>query len=156
MNVSFLKCASDVREKNKSYVVIKTLGCEVKTPCSMYKPRLLIKKDLLGDISTINYCYISDFGRYYFVTETTLENGGIIEIMLECDVLMSFREEINGITTLVTRQEMQKDVEIIDNEMLVQNKRTVQHKIFSNTPFDLGAISENNNCICVTVSGGGN
>lgn len=45
-------------------------------------------------INNYNYAYISDFGRYYWITENEAERTGITRITLKSDPLMSFRSGI--------------------------------------------------------------
>lgn len=57
----------------------------------------------------INYCYIPALDRYYFIEDITCENTYVYSITLKCDVLMSFRNDINDIYGVVDRAENSPD-----------------------------------------------
>ena len=41
-----------------------------------------------------NYCYISEFGRYYYINDIVFTNNGLYIIKCNCDVLMSYIDDI--------------------------------------------------------------
>lgn len=49
-----------------------------------------------GNPSTHNYCYISEFHRYYFIREIVSLRTSLWELHLHVDVLMSFRNYIRA------------------------------------------------------------
>ena len=53
---------------------------------------LRIKDDFA--INECNYCYISDFERYYFIQDIEMLTVDIYKLHLECDVLESFKDDI--------------------------------------------------------------
>lgn len=83
--------------KIKKNEINKTLGtpivktCSVKDGITLEDPVIYMAYDtsLLG----LNYAYIPDFGRYYFVTGREID-GKTIYITLHVDVLMSFKNDI--------------------------------------------------------------
>ena len=61
-----------------------------------------------------NYCYVSDFGRYYFITDIrTYQNFWYISC--RCDVLASFKTQIGSQTHYVLRAASEYDEYISDN-----------------------------------------
>ena len=84
----------------------------------------------------INYCYIPAFNRYYFIEDITCENTYIYTLTLKCDVLMTFKNDINDIYGIVDRAENSPDQpanwgalteDIDDNRLLskITYKKTV-------------------------------
>lgn len=47
-----------------------------------------------GTLTTGNYCYIAEFGRYYYITAKNIVRDGLTEIQCEVDVLMSYQTAI--------------------------------------------------------------
>lgn len=45
-------------------------------------------------ILNYNYCYIVEFGRYYYITDVRSIRSNLWELSLLCDVLMSFKTDI--------------------------------------------------------------
>lgn len=66
----------------------------LKNPSSVSNPKIEFSADVLsGNPSNVNYAFIPDFNRYYFVKEWNYETGLWVADM-ECDVLASFRNSI--------------------------------------------------------------
>ena len=57
------------------------------------------------NLSAYNYCYISDFGRYYFVNRITALRTGLWMLDLRVDVLKTYATNIQALTGTVDRQE---------------------------------------------------
>lgn len=60
-----------------------------------------------------NYCHISSFNRYYFITNISW-NMGVWEISLKCDVLATFKSVIGSTNGYVLRSANRYDGTIID------------------------------------------
>lgn len=53
--------------------------------------------------SGLNYAYIPEFKRYYFISEMTNVKNNIWELSLHCDVLESFKSQIKGNTAIIEK-----------------------------------------------------
>lgn len=82
----------------------------LKDDTSIIRPTIKV-----GSISIDrNYCYISEFGRYYFIKDMRY-NRGEWEIDLECDPLASYKISIGSMTPYVLRSAYRSDEFIIDS-----------------------------------------
>lgn len=90
-----------------------TIPCALKDACSVVSPVLEIKTATKPDY---NYAYISDFGRYYYVTEWIYDKG-IWSCSLSVDVLTSWREEIKSTQAQVLFSSSLYDLDVIDNRV---------------------------------------
>lgn len=90
-----------------------TIPCALKGACSVVSPVLEIKTPTKPDY---NYAYISDFGRYYYVTEWIYDKG-IWSCSLSVDVLTSWRNEIKSTKAQVLFSSSLYDLDIIDNRV---------------------------------------
>lgn len=93
-----------------------TFNCEINANCSMVSPRIEINyvgTGRAGNPTLYNYCYISDFTRYYFVRNWTWAPGKWIAELSE-DVLASYRTQILNSTEYVTRAAAAYNVDIVD------------------------------------------
>ena len=81
---------------NKNITLIDTLEFNLKIDNSILQPVLILKNYSQG-----NYCYIKKFNRYYYVTDIKLLTGGLYQLQLDVDVLMTYKDVImnNPITT---------------------------------------------------------
>lgn len=98
-------------------------GCEVefKDVTNLYTPSIILSVDRFMDGTKIknpmefNYCYIPDFGRYYFVRSWSWILGRW-ECSLEIDVLATFKTQIGNTTTYVLRSASYCDPDIVDTK----------------------------------------
>ena len=87
---------SNTNVLNKNITLVNTLDFSLKIDNSILQPVLILKNYSRG-----NYCYIERFKRYYYITDIKLLTGGLYQLQLEVDVLMTYKELImnNPIST---------------------------------------------------------
>lgn len=100
MNVIFAKVTDEKNQIVKTLRNQTTKVCVLKDNCSVVNPVLTLAYD--SNILTKNYCYIAEFGRYYYITDITFANKTLI-VSLHCDVLMSYRDDILSSVGHITR-----------------------------------------------------
>lgn len=103
MQVVFYRNSSEDRHVNKKLTNVDTFDVELKDSCSVQNPVLLLSK-----YSNSNYCYISDFGRYYYIDDITQIRKNLWQYTLRCDVLMSLKNDILNSKAIIERTESQK------------------------------------------------
>ena len=81
---------------NKNITLVDTLEFNLKIDNSILQPVLILKNYSQG-----NYCYIKVFKRYYYITDIKLLTGGLYQLQLDVDVLMTYKDVVmnNPITT---------------------------------------------------------
>lgn len=81
---------------NKNIIFINELEFNLKSDNSILQPILVLKNYIGG-----NYCYIDEFKRYYYINDVRILKGGLYELHLNVDVLMTYKDTIinNPITT---------------------------------------------------------
>ena len=112
---------------------------------NIMSPKILVSK--VDNLIATNYAYIPFFGRYYYVTITTKENGMSL-IECEIDVLQSYANEILSMECLVSRQEH------VYNNMLPDDK--IQSRVGSVTEKKKIGTIGNTISYVLTVTGGVN
>ena len=93
-SVDFYSYVGDLRVVNKNIGNVLKQGkvyldnnCDVLTPSfSMTYSETAIK--------TYNYCYISDWGRYYYITGWSTDSAGKMYAQLSIDVLKTYASQI--------------------------------------------------------------
>lgn len=89
------------------------------------------------DIINENYVRIPKWGRYYFVTDIQRQDGGILKLFLHCDVLRTFKNDINKSKQFVTRQEFDYNQLLADSSIPIQSKKLINVKVVGrNTIFN--------------------
>lgn len=87
--------------------------------------------------SDINYVYIEEFHRYYYVTSIRSVYNNMWEIACHVDVLMSFKDQILSQNAIVARQEQIYNLYLDDGFFMTYQNPKIQIKTFSNaTPFE--------------------
>lgn len=140
-------------------------GCEVefKDVTNLYTPSVILSVDRFKDGTKIknpmefNYCYIPDFGRYYFVRSWSWILGRW-ECSLEIDVLATFKAQIGNTTTYVLRSASYCDPDIVDTKYPTKAedaKNPYQVKTYSdvNSPWNTNIYNApiSNGCFVISV-----
>lgn len=101
----------------------------LKEPTSIQSPTIRLSA---SDTNVVkgNYAYIPKFDRFYYVTDVRSVPGGIWEIDLKCDVLMSFRDEIINNTVLFNHSEGGYNLYLNDGTLQVDSRPRVKLKRF--------------------------
>lgn len=94
MRIIFYTNNSDSNELNKNINLITELQCNVnKDNLDVLSPILFLSYFDIKELN-INYCYIEELNRYYFINSYTIEKNNLIKLQLETDVLMTFKNDI--------------------------------------------------------------
>lgn len=117
MQVQFSYNKSDERQIFKELVSGTTLNGTLRDESSIISPSILFES---ADVMRYNFCYIPQWQRYYFVRNVTSFRTNLYLVELECDVLMSFKNDIANFEVVVDKQTMSRNGdEYIDDGSLV-------------------------------------
>lgn len=102
MEIKLYKTSSPRKKLVKELTDGITLTGALRGQSSVMSPSLQIQ-----DIAVIgyNYCYIPDFGRYYYINEINALRANLFELALGIDVLMTYASEIRGNYAIVDKVE---------------------------------------------------
>lgn len=93
---------SDERYVDKSLVVLHdNVDVIFKDDSDIVHPTIRLNHTLTGNV---NYVWLEDLGRYYFVRSKELI-AGMLELSLEVDVLSTYKDEIRAQNAIVSRNE---------------------------------------------------
>ena len=102
MTINFYSCADDPRAITKTLTLISTTSAAyMRDPESVRTPSLLVESDSIP--TAVNYLYISELGRYYYIDDIQLERTGLYRLACRCDVLMTFDAAIRALNATVVR-----------------------------------------------------
>lgn len=79
---------------NKTLTLIHTMNIKMKDDVSITNPIIILSKVNTVNYFECNYCFLSEFNRYYFIREIEVLNNNNYRFILECDVLESFKDDI--------------------------------------------------------------
>ena len=97
--ISLFKTTSENNRVVKVLTDEKQLSGELRNQTSVLNPTIRIES--ADNISGYNYCYISEFGRYYYITDIVSVRTNCWVISLRCDVLMSYKDEIQSMNVIL-------------------------------------------------------
>ena len=144
----FYTTADDKKVVHKNLSVIATdVNVDLVMPCDRENPTVIVNRERLGNLSTINYMYLSSFDRYYYCDAPQLLNNGMVSITGHVDALKSFESGINAISAVISRQEYVYNDYIEDNLVTPRVERIVEKKV-------IGSIG-NDPSYTITCAGGG-
>lgn len=106
MNIVFYTNDSPDNEVTKTLTQQYSATGELHENCSIINPVITceVENVTAAKIPLINYAYISDFGRYYFVRNITFI-GKLVRFDMHVDVLSSFATELKNHNAIVARQQ---------------------------------------------------
>lgn len=105
MNIDLMYNYSENNCINKVIATIDSVtDAVIKGDISVEKPTIILKYD--GNIrGNINYLYIPEFNRYYFISDIVNLTGNRYEVMCEVDVLESFKFFILSLNCIIDKQQ---------------------------------------------------
>lgn len=149
MNVKIGICSDDNRTVFKNPVWYADIEVSLKTPMDVMNPVMTVVGQHLEQFALINYMYIENLKRYYYVAPPKLLEGGIIELTCHVDVLKSFSDSIASITTVIERNEFEYNNYYVDSKLLTRCDRILETQTLGNIPSGKGA-----NVVLTVVNGG--
>ena len=82
----------------------------LREDCSVINPVIAIEG--LTDL-TVNYAYITEFGRYYFINNIVCK-GKLYELQMHVDVLKTYASGIRGNNAVIARQQNEYNLYLQD------------------------------------------
>ena len=137
MTIQLCKTADENNVINKTIAIVDTVNATIKGDSSIINPTLILeyKTPLIG----INYVFVPDWNRYYFVKDMKAATGGRYEIDLSVDVLQSFKEQILKCGVILSDTEQTGLNNYLPSESFVVNcKHKTDIVNFSNGLLDNG------------------
>ena len=105
-------------DKTAELSTIGTISGVLRQECSLINPEIIIQYDKPPDF---NYCYIANFGRYYYVENIVSMRQNLWRVRLRCDVLMTYKTQILKLTARIARQQYTYSYRQIDSEIPFTN-----------------------------------
>ena len=151
MNVILYNNKSDKRQLVKNITEIKTLSATAKGDINIISPTLIIQNT---DMTNINYCYIIELKRYYFLTNYTYITGQRIELHCNVDVLMSYSDDIKKLKVNVLRYEKIQPSYITDSRIPLFSSTKQRVIEFPDNIFNLANPSADDKNFLLNIVGG--
>lgn len=103
MLANFYNNKSDHRYLTKDiHRIRRDVEIYFKDDTELMHPTIKVRTDMLAN--NVNYLYISELGRYYFIDNINYSKQ-CVYLNCTCDVLMTYRDKILNTETIVKRNE---------------------------------------------------
>ena len=115
MILHLYKNMSDANVVDKNLTSLITIEGTLLDDCSIIDPVISINQDLLSitDIADMNYAYIEEFERSYFIRNMVFK-GKLLEISMHVDVLSTYKGNIRNLSAIIARQEKKYNLYLQD------------------------------------------
>lgn len=128
MTVTFYVNNSAFNAFDKQLTEVLSFTGTLKDATSITDPVIMMEIDS-NLIQSINYCYIPEFGRYYFVNNITSIRKNLWEFTMHVDVLTTYKRQILNNYAIIERNQNEYDLHLNDGIFVTkQNPRRSQHQ----------------------------
>ena len=130
MNLLLYRNKSESERVVKDIELIDTLEGTLRSNTSISNPIITVEYDL--DLN-INYCYIEEFGRYYYIDDIIVVGNKLLELHMNVDVLMSFADSIKNQKAIIKRNTYLYDLYLDDGTFKCDQMQKVVTRAFPNS-----------------------
>lgn len=132
MNIVLYANASEINAVDKNLTELTTLTGTLREQSSIIDPIITIS-DIDDYIGSMNYAYIPEFNRYYFITNVESVRKNLWKVSFHVDVLFTYRDAIRANSAIIERNENEYDLKLNDGLF-----RTQQNPRIAQFPFPNG------------------
>lgn len=133
---TFYSCTADPRQRDKTSALTLIASAVPLSPTALLDimaPQIVIDYD--STLLTANYCYLSDFDKYYFLDPPKIQTGKRIIFQGAIDVLMTYSTELLSVPATVLRNENIGPTYAPDSQLPIDPNRVEIVTALSNKSF---------------------
>lgn len=123
-NIQLMNNQEELNKISKNPSVVMTLSGNLREESSIIDPVIIIEYD--GTLTNVNYMYIPEFHRYYFITQINSIRTKLWRICGHCDVLKTYAQGILGCDCVVARNENKYNLFLNDSYFKVYSNPRIQ------------------------------
>lgn len=128
-NLQLMRCDDPYNKILKNPTPIgDPLAGTLKDDCSLIDPVIMIERDTAP--TDVNYCYISEFARYYFIKNIDSYKTGLWSITMHCDVLHTYANGILASPAIAARSSNNFNMMLNDDHYFTQENPHIFTKAF--------------------------
>ena len=132
MTINLYTNISEVNAVDKDLTTLATLTGTLREQSSIIDP-VITFSDIDSYVGSMNYAYIQEFNRYYFITNIESVRDNLWKVSFHVDVLYTYRAEIRANSAIIERNENEYDLKLNDGLF-----RTQQNPRIEQFPFPSG------------------
>lgn len=127
MTITLYQNTSEYNKLDKDLTQVISLTGTLRDQSSIIDPIINIS-DIDDYIGSVNYAYIPEFNRYYFITNIDSVRKNLWRISFHVDVLYTYRGQIRTNSAIIERNEKEYDLKLNDGLFQTQqNPRIAQY-----------------------------
>lgn len=123
-SIDFMNNTEELNKITKSPSTVMTLTGTLRDETDLVNPQIIVEYD--GTLTNVNYMYIAEFHRYYFITKIESVRTKLWRVYAHCDVLKTYAEGILGTECVVSRSETRYNLLINDSCFKVYSNPRLQ------------------------------
>lgn len=143
MEIKIYKTNDDNRVVNKSLELLTTKNVVLKDNVDIMNPTIILKynKSLFENM---NYFYISEYSRYYYLKSKECMGSLHYSITLSVDVLMSFKDSFINTPMLINRtsDKAKRNLELADSNIQTSAQKIVMTEKIDSDVFNIKEYSQ--------------
>lgn len=129
MQIILYRNNSENNKIGKSLTQLNTINGTLRDRTSILNPSIEVNST---NVINANYCYIPDFGRYYFITDIESVKRELWAITLKVDVLETYKQQIYNNGGVIERQENLYNLYLKDDNLKFTSDTFTLTKEFPN------------------------
>lgn len=133
----------DNSTKQPNLVSASSISVVWKEDTSIEKPSLILS----GNAINIEYVFIDDWNKYYFVDSITILTNGLTQYDLSEDCMATRKTEIGSTKAMILRSSSTYNVWIPDDKVYVSGQKTIVRTVGSTDAY----FADNTGCYLFTV-----
>lgn len=133
----------DNSTKQPNLVSASSISVVWKEDTSIEKPSLILS----GNAINIEYVYIDDWNKYYFVDSITILTNGLTQYDLSEDCMATRKTEIGNTKAMILRSSSTYNVWIPDDRVYVSTQKTIVRTVGANSVY----FADSTGCYLLTV-----
>lgn len=143
MEIKIYKTNDDNRVINKTLELLKTKNVILKDNVNISSPTFILKYEK-SLFENMNYCYISEYKRYYYIINKECLDGEHYTITLSCDVLMSFKDSFINTSMLINRtsNKANSNKELSDSHIQTTSQKIIMTEKIDSNVFNIKEYSQ--------------
>lgn len=134
MQIQLYKTLDTPIKANKALIPLATLNGAPTAAFSIDAPSFVVT--YTSAIPSVNYAYIPDFGKYYFVRPPVLNTDGTAIITMDIDVLKTYYSSIMNCDAVVIRSQSQGLNNVPDKQLPIDPNAVDIVSILATKGFD--------------------
>lgn len=123
-SIQLMNNQEELNKINKNPSSVTTLTGELREESSIIDPVIIVEYD--GTLTNVNYMYIPEFHRYYFITQINSVRTKLWRVCGHCDVLKTYAQGILGCDCVVARNQNNFNLYLNDAYFKVYSNPRVQ------------------------------